>query len=161
MRVFKSDIRKRVYNMQAYNLSYADAAITPKYDISHMYELSEDEYDEMDRLTESMWKDDLKNPDNKFYCIKDNGVILGYGNIFPHKLDKRCACVGDFVLPQYRNQGVGRSIIINLCQIAKEKGYIPTCGCWYYNHTSFSALKRSNFLPTSRLFYVRFLNNNS
>lgn len=150
---------KSSFDMQAYNLVYTDADLTAKYDMSCFYELSEDEYDEMNRLTESMWKDDSKNPDNKFYCIKDNGVILGYGNLFPHKLDKRCACVGDYVLPQYRNQGVGRSIIINLSKIARKKGLIPTSGCWYYNHASYAALKRSGFVPTSRLFYVKFYKN--
>lgn len=49
--------------------------------------------------------------------------------------------------------------VINLCKIAKKKGLIPASGCWYYNHASYAALKRSGFLPTSRLFYVKFYNN--
>lgn len=148
---------KGSFDMQAYNLVYGDSLIPPKYDMSYFSVVTEDEYSEMDKLTENRWKNDRNNPNNIFYSIKENGKILGYGSVFPHKLDTRCISIGNFVLPEHRQKGVGRSIIINLCNEAKKNGLIPTEGCWYYNHESIATLKSSGYIPTSRLFYVKFL----
>lgn len=145
------------FDMQAYNLTYGESENPPKYDASHFSIVKENEYLEMNELTDHEWKDDCYNPNNKFYCVKDDGKILGYGSIIPQKFDILHVDIGNFVIPKYRKQGVGRSIIITLSKDAKKSGFVPSVGCWYYNSASIATLKSSGYIPTSRLFYVKFI----
>lgn len=64
--------------------------------------------------------------------------------------------VGNYVLPEHRRKGVGRSILINLSKLAIQQGFIPVAGCWYGNKESVATLISSGMIPENRIFYVRF-----
>lgn len=81
---------------------------------------------------------------------------LKYGSIIPLAFNKNSADIGNFTLPEYRMNGVGRSLIIHLSEIAKSQNLTPVCGCWYGNTESIATLQSSGFIPNSRIFYIKF-----
>ncbi|MDE6520461.1 MAG: hypothetical protein K2K91_08440 [Ruminococcus sp.] len=57
-----------------------------------------------------------------------NSITLGYGAICRMSYNKKNVDVRNFTLLEYRRKGVGRSMIINLSQIALSQGFIPVAG---------------------------------
>jgi GNAT superfamily N-acetyltransferase len=66
------------------------------------------------------------------------------------------ASIGMSVHPDFRRKGVGRSIIMHLADICREKGVTPHCGCWYYNHNSKATSESAGFVAQTRLLNVFF-----
>ena len=66
------------------------------------------------------------------------------------------ASIGMSVYPDHRCKGVGRSIIMHLTEISREKRFTPICGCWYYNHNSKLTLESAGFVSKTRLLNVHF-----
>lgn len=148
---------KASFDMQAFNFVYGVSQNNAKYNVDCMCQVLPEEYESMNSITDSMWDGCFEDSQNQFYAIKDENEILGFGSIIPVKSNKKIVDIGNFVLPQYRRNGVGRSIIINLVKIAKRQGNIPVAGCWYGNKESIATLQSSGFIPESRIFYVKFI----
>ena len=92
----------------------------------------------------------------KYYVMRENGVFIGQGFFNMHTLIPGTASIGMSVHPDFRRKGVGRSIIMHLADICREKGITPHCGCWYYNHNSKATLESAGFVPQTRLLNVFF-----
>ena len=147
---------KTSFDMQAFNFIYGEPKREAEYGMDCVKEVSPNEYELMNNLTEKQWEGCFEDEKFKFYKILSNNETLGYGGIGKMINNHKNCDVGNFTLPKYRNKGVGRSMIINLSKIAISKGLIPVAGCWYGNTESILTLTSSGFIPENRIFYVRF-----
>ena len=143
------------FDMQAYNFVYGEPTTPAEYDMDCLEEVLPDEYDTMNALTDGQWDGCYGDSDWEFYAIRKDGVTLGYGAFGKMQYNDKNVDVGNFTLPEHRNKGVGRSLIINISKAAIAKGYIPTAGCAYGNTTSIATLKSAGYIPENRLFYVK------
>lgn len=151
----KMNARKTSFDMQAFNFVYGEPDREAEYGLGCLKEVESAEYELMNRLTENQWDGCFEDGSFKFYKIVSGDETLGYGGIGKLSHNQKNVDVGNFVLPQHRRKGVGRSIIINLSKIAMEQGMIPVAGCWYGNKESIATLTSSGFIPENRIFYVR------
>lgn len=142
---------------QAYNYTYGLPKRPPEFAREQLEKVLPTEYEAMNRLTEGQWDGCFGLPGFRFFALRDKGETRGYGAIVPLKGDETRVDLGNFTLPQYRQKGVGRSLIIHLAQMALEEGFTPVVGCWAGNKESIPTLKSSGFLPENRLFYVKFI----
>lgn len=147
---------KTFFDMQAFNFVYGEPMREAEFGVECMKEVDQTEYESMNRLTENQWDGCFEDGSFKFYKIVSDGETLGYGGMGKLAHNQKNVDVGNFVLPQHRRKGIGRSIIINLSKIAIEQGMIPVAGCWYGNQESILTLTSSGFIPENRIFYVRF-----
>lgn len=145
------------FEMQAYNHIYGKPKRPAEFGRDKMFEITPDEYDVMNDLTEKQWDGCFGDPNFSFYAVRDNGETLGYGAIGKMHYDNERVDIGNFTLPAHRRKGVGRSILINLAEIVTEQGLIPVAGCWYKNAESIPTLASSGFIPENRIFYVKFI----
>ncbi|NLK95924.1 MAG: GNAT family N-acetyltransferase [Clostridiales bacterium] len=152
----KMNALKTTFDMQAFNFIYGAPEREPEYGMNCVVEVNPWEYETMNSLTEKQWEDSFGDENYKFYVIKNNNEILGYGSIGKLKYNPKNVDVGNYTLPQHRRKGVGRSIIINMSKIAIQQGLIPVAGCWYGNTESIATLTSSGFILENRIFYVRF-----
>lgn len=143
--------------MQAYNFTYAPSARPAEFGRECLVPVQPSEYEEMNRLTDKQWDGCFDNPAFRFFALQKDGETLGYGSIFPVLQDESRMDIGNFTLPQHRQRGVGRSLLINLAQIVLNEGKTPVAGCWYGNKESILTIKSSGFLPETRLFYIKFI----
>lgn len=143
------------FEMQAYNFVYGEPAVKAVYGMEYMEEVFPEEFEQMNELTEKQWDGCFSSDDYQFYKIVKSGKVLGYGAIGKMRYNSVCVDVGNFTLPEYRQEGVGRSMIINLSNIALNQGYKPVAGCWYGNKNSVLTLKSSGYIPENRIFYIR------
>ncbi len=97
------------------------------------------------------------NDENLIYVMRDKvGAFMGAGHIQRMELQREWGAIGMYVVPEFRQMGVGRSIIIHLKKITKQMGLIPIAGCWYYNHGSKKTLESCGLTSKTRLFKVYF-----
>ncbi|OGO92460.1 MAG: hypothetical protein A2Y17_10905 [Clostridiales bacterium GWF2_38_85] len=92
----------------------------------------------------------------KYYVMRKNGIFVGQGFYSRNEINPEMVSIGMSVHPDYRQKGVGRSIIIHLKDICLEQGLIPNCGCWYYNHNSKKTLGSAGFVTKTRLLNIQF-----
>lgn len=144
------------FAIQAYQYTYGVPARAAEYPVADMLPLLPEEFDEMNRLTEKQWDGCDQDPRFRFYRLCHDGVTLGYGAYVPLEHVKGYADIGNFTLPEYRQKGVGRSLLIHLAQIVRDQGMIPVAGCWAGNRESIPTIKSAGFIPENRIFYVKF-----
>lgn len=94
----------------------------------------------------------------KYYVMRENDVFLGQGFLNKSRLKSDVASIGMSVHPNHRQKGVGRSIIMHMKDICKEKGITPCCGCGYDNENSKRTLESAGFVTKTRLLKVWFVN---
>lgn len=145
------------FEMQAYNHIYGKPSRPAEYGRDKLFEVEPDEYDEMNGLTEGQWEGCYGDPAYSFYAIRDKGETLGYGAIGRMIYDTERVDIGNFTLPQHRRKGVGRSMLIDLAEVAIEEGMTPVAGCWYGNKESIPTIASSGFIPENRIFLVKFI----
>ena len=133
--------------MQAYNFTYGEPNVKVDYGMECMEKVSDDEFGKMNELTEKQWDSCFDSDDFQFWKFVKNSITLGYGAICRMSYNKKNVDVGNFALLEYHRKGVGRSVIINLSQIALSQGFIPVADCWYYNKESILTLKSSGYIP--------------
>lgn len=148
--------RKTSFEMQAYQFTYGQPSRPAEYGMECIAEVKPEHFVAVNELTEGQWEGCFDDPGFRFYALEQEGVTLGFGAIqrMPH--NPGFADVGNFTVPRYRCQGVGRSLIINLSRITLQEGLTPVAGCWYGNKESILTLKSSGFLPENRIFLVKF-----
>ena len=151
----KMNSLKTFFDMQAFNFSYGEPERKAEYGMECVEEVGPGEYELMNILTEKQWEGCFDGS-FKFYKITSNNETLGYGSIGKIINNQKNVDVGNFTLQEHRRKGVGRSIIINLSNIAIQQGLIPVAGCWYGNVESIATLTSSGFIPENRIFYIRF-----
>lgn len=92
----------------------------------------------------------------QLYILREGSEFLGLGIIVNNRIMKNCACTGMFTNEKHRQKGIGRSIIMHLKDICREKGARPMAGCWYYNHNSKRTLESTGYASTTRLLRIDF-----
>lgn len=67
----------------------------------------------------------FQTPQSVYFVAEADGKILGGGGIFPTEglPSKTCELVKMYLLPEARGIGLGRILIENCLEIAKEKGF--------------------------------------
>ena len=99
----------------------------------------------------------IENSEDLIYVMRnDKDELMGAGHIQRMQLERKWGAVGMYVSSDFRQMGVGRSIILHLMDIAKQKGLIPIAGCWYYNHNSKKTLESCGFSSKTRLLKIYF-----
>jgi len=93
---------------------------------------------------------------HRLYRLVFAGETLGYGHIEQLKLLQGWYDVGNLVLAQHRQKGVGRSLLQHLTQQIIAEGNHPIVGCWYYNQLSKRTIESAGFYSRSRLLNVLF-----
>jgi GNAT superfamily N-acetyltransferase len=97
----------------------------------------------------------------EIFVFKDNDTLLGAGIMEHSKILKGYTSIGMFVHEQYRQKGIGKTIIIKLKQWCYENGITPICGCWYFNHNSKKTLESVGMVTRTRLLNVEFIKTES
>ena len=139
---------------QAYFFSVGDASVRPAEFSRALLTLARPE-DEKDILDTEHVAENIRL--GKYYIMRENGVFLGQGFLNSHQLTPNTVSIGMSVHPEHRQRGVGRSIILHLADICREKGMTPVCGCWYYNHNSKRTLESAGFITKTRLLKLWFV----
>jgi GNAT superfamily N-acetyltransferase len=110
-------------------------------DVERIIAISQDFFDRLDERIED---------DEIFVFMKENH-LLGVGIIEKSKMQQGYASVGMFVNEDFRQQGIGRSIIYHLKELCYQNHLRPICGCWYYNTHSKLTLESAGMVSKTRL----------
>ena len=94
----------------------------------------------------------------EIFVFLDGDILIGAGIVEHSKVLKGHTSIGMFTNENYRQKGIGRTIITRLKQWCYEKGLIPICGCWYYNYNSKKTLESAGMVTKTRLLNVEFIN---
>jgi hypothetical protein len=91
----------------------------------------------------------------QLYILEDKmGAFLGLGLIIPHKIQSGICSLGVFIKEDKRNNYAGRSILLHLSEVAKDRKLTVRCACPVINETYGRALESAGFVNDSRLFVV-------
>ncbi|MBL4934165.1 GNAT family N-acetyltransferase [Clostridium sp. YIM B02515] len=145
-------------NLQAYFFKESGETVKPpKYAREFLKKATLEDIDEIKEITgDFIDKHEERINEGQLYILREDGEFLGLGIIVDNRIIKGCACTGMFTNEKYRQKGIGRSIIMNLMDICREKGLKPLAGCWYYNHNSKRTLESSGYISTTRLLRIDF-----
>ena len=80
--------------------------------------------------------------------------LLGIGVIEKSKLFEGLASIGMFANEAFRQQGVGKTIIVHLREWCHRHGLTPISGCWYYNEASKRTLESGGMVTKTRLLSI-------
>lgn len=133
-----------------------DSITPPKYGFECIQEVSLNDVDEINKITDNFFKGTESIPSTKIYKLTHDNVILGFGLLFQNPVVSEYYACGMVTLEQYRNQGVGRSMQIHLANICYTMGVKPISGCWYYNHNSKKTIESAGRFSKTRLLNVHF-----
>lgn len=92
----------------------------------------------------------------RIYIAKWKGATVGFGIIENGIILKDYASIGMQTVESYRQQGVGRNILLLLKEIVYSQQRIPIAGCWYYNHFSRRTLESAGMYTQTRLLQIHF-----
>jgi hypothetical protein len=96
----------------------------------------------------------------QLYILEDKtGTFLGLGLIIPHMLQPGICSFGVFIKEDKRNNYAGRSILLHLLEIAKDRDLTVRCACPVGNELYSKALESAGFVNDSRLF-VAYIDHN-
>lgn len=76
--------------------------------------------------------------------------LLGCGIIEYSEHFKGFGSIGLITCKQYRQKGVGQTMVWHLKEYCYERGIQPIAGCWYYNTNSRKTLERSGMVSVVR-----------
>ena len=147
------DFHKKV-ELQSYMFSSVQKRVVREPEYPRDLLTLADSSDEKDILDNELVAENIAL--GKYYVMRKNGVFLGQGFLNMQTLIPHTASIGMSVHPDFRQRGVGRSIIIHLANICRENGVTPCCGCWYYNPNSKSTLESAGFTAQTRLLNIFF-----
>ncbi|MBB3112857.1 GNAT superfamily N-acetyltransferase [Paenibacillus phyllosphaerae] len=83
-----------------------------------------------------------------------NEELLGIGLAESSRLFTGLASIGMFTNEAYRNQGVGKAMIVRLRDWCRKRDIRPIGGCWYYNEASKRTLESGGMVTRTRLLHV-------
>lgn len=145
-------------NMQAYFFEESGRTVPPaKYPREMLKKAELDDLSDIKNITGDFTDNHIERiKAGQFYVLRGENKFLGLGIIEDNVIMKGCKAIGMFVNPEYRQKGVGRSIIIHLKDICHEIGIIPLPGCWYHNYNSKKTLESAGFVSKTRLLRIEF-----
>lgn len=92
----------------------------------------------------------------QIYMAVKGDKIVGFGNVEKGIIVKNYVSIGMFTVEEYRQKGIGTSILLALKDMVYKEGMIPIAGCWYYNHQSKKTLEKAGMYSATRLLKVQF-----
>ena len=138
------------------------AVRAPEYDRTCLHLVPRDQWPDVNGRTENFF-DEVFEPKVRdghipyeIYELRSAEGILGYGLREGTRIFTGYDAIGMYVMPEHREKGVGRSIILHLKDICAEAGQGALPGCWYYNHNSKRTLESAGFVTKTRLLKVFF-----
>ena len=87
----------------------------------------------------------------EIFIWQEEDTIIGAGVVERGIIFKGYASIGMFTHPDYRQKGVGRSILEELKKWCYENEFKPIAGCWYYNHYSKRSVESIGMVTVTRL----------
>jgi len=81
--------------------------------------------------------------------------LLGIGIVEKSKMFENLGSIGMFTNEAFRQQGVGRTILIQLRKWCNQQGIKPISGCWYYNEASKRTLESAGMVTKTRLLNMK------
>ncbi|MBE9914799.1 GNAT family N-acetyltransferase [Paenibacillus donghaensis] len=84
-----------------------------------------------------------------------DSVLLGVGVVEKNRILDGLASIGMFTNENYRNQGIGKNIILKLKKWCYSHQLEPICGCWYYNEASKRTLESAGMITKTRLLNIK------
>jgi GNAT superfamily N-acetyltransferase len=148
-------------NLQAYFFQESGAEVAPAKYPRECLKLAtlEDLQEILDITGDFIDKHEERIKAQQLYILREGAEFLGLGIIVDNRIMKNCACTGMFTTEKHRQKGIGRSIIMHLKDICREKGMRPMAGCWYYNHNSKRTLESTGYVSYTRLLRIDFVEN--
>jgi GNAT superfamily N-acetyltransferase len=110
-------------------------------DVERIIEVSQDFFDRLQERIE----------DGEIFVFINDNQLIGVGIIEISKLQLGFASVGMYVNEEFRQQGIGRTIIHLLKEWCYQNELKPICGCWYYNTNSKLTLDSAGMVSKTRL----------
>lgn len=117
-------------------------------DVELIIDVSQDFFDRLPERIE----------DGEIFVFMKENHLLGVGIIEISRLQKGYASVGMFVNEEFRQQGIGRTIIHHLKEWCYQNQLKPICGCWYYNTNSKLTLESAGMVSKTRLLNFKVVN---
>jgi len=102
----------------------------------------------IDRVEERIAKGEI------FTFYKED-TLLGVGIAEQSKLLPGYVSIGMFTNAQYRQKGIGRTIIHHLKEWSYKNSLNPISGCWYYNTLSKLTLESAGMVTKTRLLNIK------
>jgi ribosomal protein S18 acetylase RimI-like enzyme len=102
-------------------------------------------------FSKSSIKQQLINPESKFYFVYKNNSLVGYfklnwGAAQSESFEKSLELERIYVLPQHQNQGLGRSFLQYIINFAKSKNFVSMwLGVWQKNESAVRFYKQHGF----------------
>jgi GNAT superfamily N-acetyltransferase len=110
-------------------------------DVERIINISQDFFDRLPERIE----------DGEIFVFMNEKRLLGVGIIEKSRLQSGYASIGMFVNDEFRQQGIGRTIIHHLKEWCYQNRLKPICGCWYYNTNSKLTLESAGMVSKTRL----------
>lgn len=115
--------------------------------------------DKIKELSGNFFKDmDEKIKNEELYIFEEDTNILGFGIQEKGKILKGYTSIEVFTREEYRQKGIGRTIIARLKQLCYSQGEAPICGCLYSDINIKRTLESSAFVAKTRLLEIEFKN---
>ena len=90
-----------------------------------------------------------------YIAYKDNKLV-GFGVVEPGRIRRDLASLGVYVRPEYRQEGIGKNILLALKENVDKLGQVAISGCSYYNHNSLKTLISVGNQCSTRLLKITF-----
>lgn len=100
-----------------------------------------------DNLNESILNEEV-------YIVSKDNNIVGFGVMERSTIMKGYVSIGMYTVEAFRQNGIGRNILLMLKEIAYKKNLKPIAGCWYYNHNSKKTLESAGMYSDTRLLKI-------
>ncbi|MFC5468127.1 GNAT family N-acetyltransferase [Cohnella suwonensis] len=145
-------IKKQAYFFQD---SQANASTTGLRDGEIFHLATTDDLQEIRQVCEDFLDDyDRWIARRELFVYYRDKVLLGIGVVGKSKMFDGLASIGMFTNNAYRNQGVGKTVIVQLREWCHRHGIIPISGCWYYNEASKRTLESGGMVTKTRLLNI-------
>ena len=92
----------------------------------------------------------------EIYLTYSDGICVGFGIIEKGQLVRSVGSIGMFVIPEYRQKGVGADTLRLLIAECQKQNLKPIAGCGYNNHLSKRTLERAGMFTQTRLLKIIF-----
>lgn len=120
--------------------------LAEKSDMKEIVEKSEGFYDNLE--------DSISN--QEIYIATKSNKTVGFGIIENGSIMRNYASIGMYTVAEFRQQGIGRNILLMLKEVVYRNGMKPIAGCWYYNHESKKTLESAGMYTDTRLLKIHY-----
>lgn len=148
---------KRI-EIQALHFTETNAAVRPpEFSREHFRLATHDDLPSVEQMAgDFLDKYEERISRERLYVLEEGQVIIGLGVLVDNQIMRNCIGTGMFTRENRRGEGIGRSIILHLREVARAMGLTPVPGCWYYNTNSRKTLESAGYISKSKLLRFHF-----